>query len=162
MQRLSEQHSDLREPDGVSPAKQQRGHGLAEVLLPAHGDEARQVHGERTSEIHLARCSQHTTGGCCSHGGRESGEALQSLPLPGGFAALGSALQPEVQARADGFAAGLPKALCLPRDFQRPPGPGRLAAGEPLPSPVPPGQAPRPREPRTPLCLRSRCLHTRI
>lgn len=50
-------------------------------------------------------------------------------------------LELKAQPRGDGFAAGFCAVLCLQRGFQRPPGPGRPAAREPLPSPAAPGAA---------------------
>lgn len=60
-------------------------------------------------------------------------------------------LQLEVPARGDGFGAGIAETLCLPRDFQRAPGPG---GGEP------PGRAQRPRSrARRAVCARAVYTH---
>lgn len=137
---LFKYHADLQEPDGVSLASQQssqreqRGHGRAEVLLPAGETKPWKCTVRDQAKFSSPRALNTRTAGCCSRRIRrsqESGEALQSVSLPGGFAALGSARQP------DGFAAGLPEAPWLLRELQRSPGPGGLSAGEPVPWAVP-------------------------
>lgn len=126
---------------GSARLRSQRGHGLAEALLPAHSDEARKVHGERdqTKFTSAGAPSTGTAGAAPTEAGSQ--ERLFKASLKAFPEGSRRQAQPCGSRCKPGFAAGLPGALCLPRGFQRPPGPGGLAAGEPRPSPAPPGAA---------------------
>lgn len=162
---LFKYHADLQEPDGVSLASQQssqreqRGHGRAEVLLPARRDEAMKVHRDRPSEIQLAQGTQHTQQGLLLPQNQEKpGVRRGSSKRFSAARVCGAGLSPAARwvcGRTPWSSLapeGIPEATRARWAVSR----GACALGRA------PGPAPQPWEPHTPRCLCSRCLHTRI